>query len=352
MLHKVRAQSETIALEVAHLERQGRTMLATRHVLIGLPAYNEEIALPRLLARVESLRKSSPEPITVVLYNDGSTDATLATARAWQERVRLVILDGIVNKGLGAGLCALVDYAVANAADGDVLVVMDCDDTHDPEQIEEMLACIAEGADVVIGSRYERGALVRGVPPLRRVRALGAAALFKTIHHVRGVWDYTCGYRAYRVSVAMATSWSWNAVLPAWSSFCSSSTRLGWSLPKFRCSCATTRNRPRPRWASAATSGGCCRCSYTGGCAVSIEPRARWRQVESLSCSRSMMEHDLFGKPVSTHRVKARGHAFPDHALGSHGARRHAIVRGNHRLVDGTGGSVSNRRRRMSSTRR
>jgi hypothetical protein len=52
-----------------------------------------------------------------------------------------------------------------------------------------MLACIAEGADVVIGSRYERGALVRGVPPLRRVTALGAAALFKTIHHVRGVWD-------------------------------------------------------------------------------------------------------------------------------------------------------------------
>jgi dolichol-phosphate mannosyltransferase len=176
-------------------------MLATRHVLIGLPAYNEEIALPRLLARVETLRKSSPEAITVVIYNDGSTDATLAIARAWQERVRLVILDGVVNKGLGAGLCALIDYAVANAADSDVLVVMDCDDTHDPEQIEEMLACIAEGADVVIGSRYECGALVQGVPPLRRVTALGAAALFKTIHHVHGVWDYTCGYRAYRVSI-------------------------------------------------------------------------------------------------------------------------------------------------------
>ena len=39
------------------------------------------------------------------------------------------------------------------------------------------------------------------MPPLRRVTALGAAALFKTIHHVRGVWDYTCGYRAYRVSI-------------------------------------------------------------------------------------------------------------------------------------------------------
>jgi dolichol-phosphate mannosyltransferase len=176
-------------------------MLATRHVLIGLPAYNEEIALPRLLARVERLRMTSPEPITVVLYNDGSTDATLATARVWQERMRLVILDGVVNKGLGAGLRALVEYAAANAADDDVLVVMDCDDTHDPEQIEEMLACIVEGADVVIGSRYERGALVQGVPPLRRFTALGAVALFKTVHHVRGVWDYTCGYRAYRVGV-------------------------------------------------------------------------------------------------------------------------------------------------------
>jgi dolichol-phosphate mannosyltransferase len=176
-------------------------MLATRRVLIGLPAYNEEIALPRLLARIESLRQTSSEPMTVVVYNDGSTDATLATAHAWQGRLQLVVLDGVVNKGLGAGLRALVEYAATNGADDDVLVVMDGDDTHDPAQVEAMLARMAEGADVVIGSRYVRGALAQGVPPLRRVTALGAAALFKTIHPVRGVWDYTCGYRAYRVSV-------------------------------------------------------------------------------------------------------------------------------------------------------
>lgn len=176
-------------------------MAATCRVLIGLPAYNEEIALPRLLARIERLRQSLPEPITVVLYNDGSTDGTAALAREWQQRLPLVILDGVVNKGLGAGLRALVDYAVANAAADDVLVVMDCDDTHDPAQIADMLRRLAEGSDVVIGSRYVRGALIRGVPLLRRVTALGAAALFKLIHPVRGVWDYTCGYRAYRVGI-------------------------------------------------------------------------------------------------------------------------------------------------------
>jgi dolichol-phosphate mannosyltransferase len=176
-------------------------MTTTRRVLVGLPAYNEEIALPRLLERIARLDASSAPPVTVVLYNDGSTDSTVPIARSRQQQMPLVILDCPINKGLGAGLRALVEYAAANAIDDDVLVVMDCDDTHDPAQIGDMLRRLGEGADVVVGSRYVRGALVRGVPPLRRLTALGAAGLFKLVHPVRGVWDYTCGYRAYRVSV-------------------------------------------------------------------------------------------------------------------------------------------------------
>jgi dolichol-phosphate mannosyltransferase len=176
-------------------------MPTTRRVFIGLPAYNEEIALPRLLDRVERLTTSAALPITVVIYNDGSTDSTVPIARSRQQQMPLVILDCPINKGLGAGLRALVEYTVANADEDGVLVVMDCDDTHDPAQIADMLRGLDAGADVVIGSRYVRGALVRGVPPLRRLTALGAAALFKLVHPVRGVWDYTCGYRAYRVGV-------------------------------------------------------------------------------------------------------------------------------------------------------
>jgi dolichol-phosphate mannosyltransferase len=170
-------------------------------VLLGLPAYNEELALPRLLMRVERLNAAAAQPLTVVLYNDGSTDATVPIARDWQARLPLTIVDGVVNKGLGAGLRALVGHAVANSADNDVLVVMDCDDTHDPGQIAEMLHRIDKGADVVIGSRYLPGSLVQGVPSIRRLTALGALVLFKLIHPVRGVRDYTCGYRAYRVDL-------------------------------------------------------------------------------------------------------------------------------------------------------
>jgi len=176
-------------------------MAESRRIYIGLPAFNEEIALPRLMSRIDAFSKSSGLPIATVLYNDGSTDATLPIAREWSARLPLVIIDGAVNKGLGAGLRALVNYAADNANDADILVVMDCDDTHDPAQIAAMLPLLADGADVVIASRYVRGATVQGVPAFRRVTALGAAALFKLIHPVHGVWDYTCGYRAYRVGL-------------------------------------------------------------------------------------------------------------------------------------------------------
>ena len=176
-------------------------MTTVGRINLGLPAYNEEIALPRLLTRIESLAQSSQLAITVVVYNDGSTDRTAAIASQWPQRVPLVLLDGKVNKGLGAGLRALIDYAVNTGAADDVLVIMDCDDTHDAAQIPQMLVAMTNGADVVIASRFQSGATVRGVPLLRRLMALGAVILFKLIHPVRNVWDYTCGYRAYRIGL-------------------------------------------------------------------------------------------------------------------------------------------------------
>jgi len=176
-------------------------MTTVGRVYIGLPAYNEEIALPRLLKRIESLAESSQMAITAVIYNDGSTDATATIASQWQGRVPVVLLDCPRNKGLGAGLHALIDYAVTTGDADDILVVMDCDDTHDPAQIPEMLQAMAKGVDVVIASRFKSGASVRGVPLLRRMTALGAVILFKLVHPVAGVWDYTCGYRAYRIGV-------------------------------------------------------------------------------------------------------------------------------------------------------
>jgi dolichol-phosphate mannosyltransferase len=182
-------------------------------VYIGLPAYNEEIALPRLLERVARLIAGSKEVISVVVYNDGSTDRTLSIAREWQARLPLVALDGVRNCGLGAGLRALIEHVVAHGGDDDALVIMDCDDTHDPSQIDDILDNMTAGADVVIASRYARNALIRGVPLFRRATAIGALVLFKLIYPIRGVWDYTCGYRGYRIGALKAASARYGAGL-------------------------------------------------------------------------------------------------------------------------------------------
>ena len=55
--------------------------------------------------------------------------------------------------------------------------------------------------DVVIASRFQPGAKVVGVPASRMVYSIGAKWMFQTLFPIRGVRDYTCGYRAYRSEV-------------------------------------------------------------------------------------------------------------------------------------------------------
>jgi dolichol-phosphate mannosyltransferase len=172
-----------------------------RTVWVGLPAYNEAATIPSLFARFAEATTSAQPHYRIVLYNDGCTDATVAAACEWRDRLDLEIIGKPVNLGLGEGLREIIAYVCAHGRGRDVLVVMDCDDTHHPYQIPDMLAKIDQGSDVVIASRYRRGASIAGLSAQRKVLSLGAAALFKLLHPCRGVLDYTCGYRAYRVDL-------------------------------------------------------------------------------------------------------------------------------------------------------
>ena len=105
-----------------------------------------------------------------------------------------------VNQGLGATIRDGLRAASAMAGDRDIIVAMDADNTHPPGLIHDLARQIREGADVAIASRYRPGALCRGVSWPRRVLSRGAAVFFKLILPIRGVRDYTCGYRAYRAA--------------------------------------------------------------------------------------------------------------------------------------------------------
>lgn len=178
--------------------------MSPRTIWIGLPAYQEEATIPSLFARFEAQLAAAPAPWRIVLYDDGCSDGTVAAARAWENRLPLSIIGKPVNMGLGEGLRSLLAHALAHGGEDDVLVVMDCDDTHHPEQVPQLLAALDRGHDVAIASRYRRGSAIAGLSLTRQVLSLGAAALCKLLHPARGVLDYTCGFRAYRLAILRA----------------------------------------------------------------------------------------------------------------------------------------------------
>jgi len=77
---------------------------------------------------------------------------------------------------------------------------MDADNTHPAGLTIRMIRLIRGGNDIVIASRYRSGSYVRGLPLYRRFLSYGGGWLFRILFPIRGVRDYTSGYRAYRVS--------------------------------------------------------------------------------------------------------------------------------------------------------
>lgn len=173
---------------------------------VVLPAYNEADNIPRLTQRwqkqAESLALRGAE-LEILIVDDGSGDATRivgdAQVRAYPN-VRL--LAHPVNKGLGEALKTGLSFALDSMDDCPWVVVMDCDNTHDPAYILPMIDAMdgSEDTDVVIASRYRKGSEVHGVPFYRFFVSYGARFVYTLSLHIRNVRDYTCGYRLYRTA--------------------------------------------------------------------------------------------------------------------------------------------------------
>lgn len=172
-----------------------------KKIWIVLPAYNEEGNLSPLLEKIDESMQDDGFQYEVVIVDDGSQDQTLQVASQYSTQMPLRIERHIKNMGLGATIRDGLKVAAENCGKNDIVVAMDCDNTHTPGLIRSMVRLIREGNDVVIASRFQKGAMVRGVPFHRQVLSVGMSILYRAILPIRGVRDYSCGYRAYRGSV-------------------------------------------------------------------------------------------------------------------------------------------------------
>lgn len=137
---------------------QVRKRLDGVSVLVVIPAYNEQANLGRLLERIPE--RVGASPVGTVVIDDGSSDGTGEVV----EMAGGAVVRSPLRRGQGAAL--RLGYDLARKLNADVVVTMDGDGQHRPEEIEDVVRPILEGeADFVIGSRVlgtrERDSIVR-----------------------------------------------------------------------------------------------------------------------------------------------------------------------------------------------
>jgi glycosyltransferase involved in cell wall biosynthesis len=166
-------------------------------VLVVVPTYNERDNLPRLVDRV---RRSVPG-VDLLVVDDDSPDGTGTVAdNLAQTDPAVHVLHRPTKSGLGAAYLAGFDVARAN--DYDVVVEMDADGSHAPEELPRLLSALGT-ADVVLGSRWVPGGAVRNWPFHRRLLSRGGNTYARLLLNLP-LADATGGYRAYRMTALEA----------------------------------------------------------------------------------------------------------------------------------------------------
>jgi dolichol-phosphate mannosyltransferase len=145
----------------------------------------------------------------VLLVNDGSKDGTREIAQKQSGVIPLTVINHERNRGLGEALKTGLGKARDLCEAHDVVVTMDADNTHPPDLIPAMVSKIDEGYDLVIASRFVKGAKEFGLSVHRKALSRGASILMRTLFGINNVKDYTCGYRAYRADTIQKAFLVW-----------------------------------------------------------------------------------------------------------------------------------------------
>lgn len=165
--------------------------MTPRQALVIVPTLNERESLPVLVSRL--MRHPT---VSVLVVDDASPDGTgqIADALAREYSGRIEIMHRTERPGLGrsyiAGMRRVIDRPL------DVICQMDCDLSHDPDQLPDLISA-TDRADIAIGSRYVEGGRVENWPLRRQLLSRYANVYVRLITRM-GVHDCTSGYRCWR----------------------------------------------------------------------------------------------------------------------------------------------------------
>lgn len=153
-------------------------------IIICVPAFNEAKAISDIV------QKSKKYANEVIVYDDGSKDDTYEVAMS----AGATVIRNQENKGYGVAIRSL--FQAAKEQDADIMVTLDADGQHNPDQIPDLIEHLKQGFDIVIGSRFLRTDDKEKVP---RYRSFGIKTITKLTQTGAStkITDSQSGFRAY-----------------------------------------------------------------------------------------------------------------------------------------------------------
>lgn len=179
-----------------HAEAFSDPVKSRPKIAVVIPAYNEEKNIERVLIEIEKLRATRPRwEILPIIVNDGSTDRTEAVLNELGPRYGARIITLPLN--LGIGRAVQTGFRFATAWGADVSLQLDGDGQHPAHEIPMIVTPILAGqADVIVGSRYVRGAGGNVSSQLRQAGTLFFSKLLRVLTGAK-IIDTTSGFRAF-----------------------------------------------------------------------------------------------------------------------------------------------------------
>ena len=161
--------------------------------LVIIPTFNEALNIESIVGRVLDAQPAAH----VLVVDDNSPDGTGDIAKKLTSGERVHLMRRAGKEGLGLAYLAGFHWGIDQGYD--VLVEMDADGSHQPEQLERLLVAVAQGADLVLGSRWVPGGEVVNWSWHRRLLSRGGNVYARIMLGIP-LKDATGGYRAFRRS--------------------------------------------------------------------------------------------------------------------------------------------------------
>ncbi len=183
-----------------------KTSAKMKKVVIVAPTYNEKGSIEKAIKLILAQNgKVSEFEINVLVVDSHSPDGTGKIAQKLAKKNPNVYFLDVKERGLGLAIVKGYEYALKNL-NADVLMQIDADLQHDPNDIPKFLQKIDEGYEYIQGSRFIKGGK-NDISLIRQLFTLGSSVVMRLLTGIWQITDFTPSFKAYNKNLYLRMNW-------------------------------------------------------------------------------------------------------------------------------------------------